>query len=86
MLLQPFRPVRGGNTSGASGFLLRYFGFDRLLCEPRFEVFEAEAVFHAHIAHLRAAQGGEVRVENCLRLEDFEPWLAQQTIETEIPQ
>jgi hypothetical protein len=27
-----------------------------------------------------------VRVENCLRLEDFEPWLAQQTIETEIPQ
>ena len=40
----------------------------------------------AHLTALRRTQVGDVRVENCLRLEDFEPWLAQQTIETEIPQ
>jgi tRNA pseudouridine synthase B len=40
----------------------------------------------AHLTALRRTQVGDVRVENCLSLEDFEPWLAQQTIETEIPQ
>ena len=32
----------------------------------------------AHLTALRRTQVGDVRVENCLRLEDFEPWLAQQ--------
>ena len=40
----------------------------------------------AHLTALRRTQVGDVRVEHCHRLEDFEQWLAQQTIETELPQ
>ena len=40
----------------------------------------------AHLTALRRTQVGDVRVEDCHRLDDFEQWLAQQTIETELPQ
>lgn len=40
----------------------------------------------AHLTALRRTRVGEYRVENCMQLDEFESWLAQQTIETEIPQ
>lgn len=40
----------------------------------------------AHLTALRRTQVGNYRCEQCFHLEDFEEWLAQQTIETELPQ
>lgn len=40
----------------------------------------------AHLTALRRTRVGDYRVETCMKLYDFEGWLAQQTIETEIPQ
>ncbi len=40
----------------------------------------------AHLTALRRTRVGEHRVENCFTLSDFEEWLSQQTIETELPQ
>ena len=40
----------------------------------------------AHLTSLRRTRVGDFRVEDCMQLDDFEGWLAQQTIETELPQ
>lgn len=40
----------------------------------------------AYLTALRRTQVGEVRVEGCHSIESFEQWLAQQTIETTLPQ
>ena len=40
----------------------------------------------AHLTSLRRTRVGDFRVEDCMQLDDFESWLAQQTIETELPQ
>ena len=37
----------------------------------------------AHLIALRRTRVGEIRVEDCMKMEDFEPWLQQQEIETE---
>ena len=39
----------------------------------------------AHLTALRRTRVGDCRVEECFDLEGFEKWLAEQTIETEIP-
>ena len=36
----------------------------------------------AYLTALCRTRSGEYRVENCIELEQFEEWLAQQTIET----
>lgn len=38
----------------------------------------------AHLTALRRTRVGDYRVDNCHKLEDFEQWLGQQDIETEI--
>lgn len=37
----------------------------------------------AHLIALRRTRVGEIRVEDCMKMEDFELWLQQQEIETE---
>ena len=37
----------------------------------------------AHLIALRRTRVGEIRVEDCMKMEDFDPWLQQQEIETE---
>lgn len=37
----------------------------------------------AHLTALRRTRVGEIRVEDCMKMEDFEPWLQKQEIETE---
>ena len=37
----------------------------------------------AHLTALRRTRVGEIRVEECMKMEDFEPWLQKQEIETE---
>ncbi len=37
----------------------------------------------AHLIALRRTRVGEIRVEDCMKMEDFEPWLEKQEIETE---
>ncbi len=38
----------------------------------------------AYLTMLCRTRVGEVKIENCIKLDDFEEWLAQQTIEDEI--
>ncbi len=40
----------------------------------------------AHLTALRRTRVGDFKVEQCFTLPDFEEWLSQQTIETELPQ
>ena len=37
----------------------------------------------AHLIALRRTRVGEIRVEDCMKMEDFGPWLEKQEIETE---
>lgn len=39
----------------------------------------------AHLTALRRTRVGEYHADDCLRLDDFEEWLAAQQIETELP-
>lgn len=39
----------------------------------------------AHLLSLRRTRVGDIRVEDCWKMEDFERWLERQTLETEPP-
>lgn len=39
----------------------------------------------AHLLSLRRTRVGDIRVENCWKMDDFERWLEQQSIETDPP-